>query len=147
VKNSGVAHKTPRQGIATAIAAAVLFGASTPLAKALLGEGVRPQLLAGLFYLRRPGDESKGGDLEILRPRDPEFLSKRYEVDPAACEAVRTVRYASNVLVFWVNSPISFHGTNVRELTSETRLLFNLLCEVREPLFDGCGPGARNLFP
>ena len=51
MKNSGVAHKTPRQGIVMAIAAAVLFGASTPLAKALLGEGVRPQLLAGLFYL------------------------------------------------------------------------------------------------
>ena len=34
-----------------AIAAAVLFGASTPLAKALLGAGAGPQLLAGLFYL------------------------------------------------------------------------------------------------
>ncbi len=33
------------------MAAAVLFGVSTPLAKLLLGEGVRPQLLAGLFYL------------------------------------------------------------------------------------------------
>lgn len=34
-----------------AIAAAILFGASTPLAKLLLGEGLAPQLLAGLFYL------------------------------------------------------------------------------------------------
>lgn len=40
-----------RRGIVMAIAAAVLFGASTPLAKALLGEGLPPQLLAGLFYL------------------------------------------------------------------------------------------------
>jgi drug/metabolite transporter (DMT)-like permease len=40
-----------RPGAALAIAAAVLFGASTPLAKLLLGEGIRPQLLAGLFYL------------------------------------------------------------------------------------------------
>jgi drug/metabolite transporter (DMT)-like permease len=38
-------------GAALAIAAAVLFGVSTPLAKLLLGDGVRPQLLAGLFYL------------------------------------------------------------------------------------------------
>src|SRR6185312_7723620 len=34
-----------------AIAAAVLFGVSTPLAKLLLRDGLRPQLLAGLFYL------------------------------------------------------------------------------------------------
>ena len=40
-----------RPGVAFALAAAVLFGASTPLAKLLLGEGLRPQLLAGLFYL------------------------------------------------------------------------------------------------
>jgi drug/metabolite transporter (DMT)-like permease len=38
-------------GVPLAIAAAVLFGASTPLAKLLLGEGVDPWLLAGLLYL------------------------------------------------------------------------------------------------
>jgi len=38
-------------GAALAIAAAVLFGVSTPLAKLLLRDGLRPQLLAGLFYL------------------------------------------------------------------------------------------------
>lgn len=38
-------------GIAFAITSAVLFGASTPLAKALLRGGLDAQLLAGLFYL------------------------------------------------------------------------------------------------
>ncbi len=38
-------------GAAFALAAAALFGASTPLAKLLLHEGVTPQLLAGLLYL------------------------------------------------------------------------------------------------
>lgn len=38
-------------GAAFAILSAVLFGASTPLAKLLLGDGLNPQLLAGLFYL------------------------------------------------------------------------------------------------
>ena len=33
------------------IASAALFGASTPLAKALLGEGISPWLLASLLYL------------------------------------------------------------------------------------------------
>lgn len=38
-------------GAPLAIASAALFGASTPLAKALLGEGVNPWLLAALLYL------------------------------------------------------------------------------------------------
>src|SRR6476659_6097324 len=37
-------------GISTALGAAILFGASAPIAKLLL-EGAAPQLLAGLFYL------------------------------------------------------------------------------------------------
>jgi drug/metabolite transporter (DMT)-like permease len=38
-------------GAPLGVASAALFGASTPLAKALLGEGVNPWLLAGLLYL------------------------------------------------------------------------------------------------
>ncbi|HEX4024674.1 MAG TPA: DMT family transporter [Steroidobacteraceae bacterium] len=42
---------TVRRGPPLAILSAVLFGASTPLAKRLLGAGVDPWLLAGLLYL------------------------------------------------------------------------------------------------
>ncbi|MBV9508870.1 MAG: hypothetical protein JO303_01150 [Caulobacteraceae bacterium] len=38
-------------GAALGMASAALFGASTPLAKLLLGQGVSPWLLAGLLYL------------------------------------------------------------------------------------------------
>jgi drug/metabolite transporter (DMT)-like permease len=38
-------------GATLAIASAILFGASTPLAKLLIRDGIQPQLLAGLFYL------------------------------------------------------------------------------------------------
>ena len=38
-------------GAPLAVASAALFGASTPLAKLLLGQGVSPWLLAGLLYL------------------------------------------------------------------------------------------------
>jgi drug/metabolite transporter (DMT)-like permease len=38
-------------GAAMAILSALLFGASTPLAKLLIADGIRPELLAGLFYL------------------------------------------------------------------------------------------------
>src|SRR5215212_2530130 len=40
-----------RRGIVYALGSAVLFGASTPMAKLLLGSGVSPWLLAGLLYL------------------------------------------------------------------------------------------------
>src|SRR5437868_13425011 len=38
-------------GAPLVLASAVLFGASTPFAKLLLGQGVSPWLLAGLLYL------------------------------------------------------------------------------------------------
>src|SRR5215212_8086815 len=44
-------RRPPAGGVLFALAAATLFGASTPFAKLLLGEGVGPVLLAGLLYL------------------------------------------------------------------------------------------------
>ncbi len=43
--------RPPMTGVAFSLIAAALFGASTPFAKLLLGEGVGPVLLAGLLYL------------------------------------------------------------------------------------------------
>jgi drug/metabolite transporter (DMT)-like permease len=48
-------------GAQLALVSAVLFGASTPLAKLLLGNGVNPWLLAGLLYL------GSGAGLAILQ--------------------------------------------------------------------------------
>lgn len=45
--DGGVRHG----GVRAALASAVLFGASTPLAKLILGQGVSPWLLAGLLYV------------------------------------------------------------------------------------------------
>jgi drug/metabolite transporter (DMT)-like permease len=58
-------------GAPLAIASAILFGASTPLAKALLGAGISPWLLAGLLYL------GSGVGLAALRygPRRLRFTS------------------------------------------------------------------------
>jgi drug/metabolite transporter (DMT)-like permease len=43
--------KSPRRAAMLAIGSALLFGASTPLAKLLLGDGFSPLILAGLLYL------------------------------------------------------------------------------------------------
>lgn len=48
-------------GAPLAILSAVLFGASTPLAKLMLGGGVSPWLLAGILYLGSGiGDRGSG---------------------------------------------------------------------------------------
>jgi drug/metabolite transporter (DMT)-like permease len=51
-------------GPAAAMASAALFGASTPLAKLLLGAGVNPWMLAGLLYL---GSGLGLGALDLMR--------------------------------------------------------------------------------
>ena len=56
-------HTRPTAGVAQALLAAVLFGASTPIAKGLLA-GTSPQLLAGLLYL---GSGLGLGTLWLLR--------------------------------------------------------------------------------
>src|SRR5260370_24611447 len=50
-ENSAMKAITATPGARMAMASAALFGASTPLAKLLLGGGVDPWLLAGLLYL------------------------------------------------------------------------------------------------
>jgi drug/metabolite transporter (DMT)-like permease len=56
----------PQSGILFALLSAALFGASTPLAKALLGE-ISPWLLAGLLYLGSGSWGRCGGCAAALR--------------------------------------------------------------------------------
>jgi hypothetical protein len=48
--NARISHKHLWPGVPLALASAILFGASAPFAKLLLGS-IDPQLLAGLLYL------------------------------------------------------------------------------------------------
>ncbi len=68
-----------RSGILSALGAAVLFGASTPFAKLLIG-AVPPVLLAGLLYL--------GAGVGLLAW----FLLRRLQIDRGAREAALTPR-------------------------------------------------------
>jgi drug/metabolite transporter (DMT)-like permease len=62
-----------RRGIVYALGSAVLFGASTPMAKLLLGSGVSPWLLAGLLYL------SSGVGLAVVMFARPLAAGRRQE--------------------------------------------------------------------
>jgi hypothetical protein len=100
------------------------------------------KLFTGLLYLRPPGDDSMGGDLDIVRFRrdlSPGQYRRRYDgmfVDDHLIEHVRTVRYSTNTLVMFVNCPDALHGVTVRQPTAQRRLFLNLVGEVDYALFD-----------
>ena len=89
-------------------------------------------LFAGLLYMRRPDDDSRGGDLELYRFRDRprRFEPGRY-VDDALVELVKTIPYEANRLVFFVHSPDALHGVSPRSVTPHPRLHVNFLAELQ----------------
>ncbi len=98
----------------------------------------RPQVLfVGLFYLRRPDDESIGGDLEIFRFKQGKPYGFRGQfIDHQYVERIGTVKYERNTLVLFLNSIDSVHGVTVRSRTNAPRCFVNLIGEVKQPLFD-----------
>ncbi len=94
------------------------------------------KLFAGLYYLRSLEDTSTGGDLEIYKFKDkPNHFRGEYIRDKYV-EVVKTVKYQRNVLILFINSIYSVHGVTVRSKTNTPRYFFNLLGEVKQPLFD-----------
>lgn len=107
----------PHPGVISALTAAVLFGASTPLAKLLVG-AVSPVMLAGLLYL------GSGTGLLIW------FLFRRHRADQFAQEAVLTRRdvpwLAGAVLSGGVLGPVLLMLGLTHTPASSASLLLNM---------------------
>jgi len=84
-------------GIGCALGAAALFGASTPFAKLLLGEGIAPVFLAGLLYLGS-GCGLAVWWLALRRRRDSEARLTRKDV-PWLAGAIASGGVAAPVLL------------------------------------------------
>jgi len=103
------------------------------------------KLFFGLYYFRRPDDDSTGGHLELYRYRRgvPEgFVQKSTEpaklsrsIPDSYLDVVQTIRNEPNLLFFALNSVYATHGVSVRSVTSVPRNFVNLLGDLREPLF------------
>jgi len=93
------------------------------------------KLIVGLYYLRHPEDDSTGGDLQLYRytTKRPTFVE--HEISGRYIEAVKTIPYERNVLVLFLNSPISLHGVTPRNPTPWPRRFLNLGVEVDRELF------------
>jgi hypothetical protein len=87
------------------------------------------KIFSALFYMREPGDETAGGDLDLYRwCRAPRFV--RHRVLPTDVELATTVPYAANTYVAFVNSPRSVHGVSPRAVTPVPRRYVNFIAEV-----------------
>lgn len=94
------------------------------------------RLFSGLFYMRAPDDDSVGGDLDLLRWKTgtPSGLT-RFQIPAEELEVVKTVPYAANVFVLFVNTPHALHGVTPRQPTPAQRQYFFVTAEVEEDLF------------
>jgi drug/metabolite transporter (DMT)-like permease len=103
----------PRSPILAALGAAVLFGASTPFAKALLEE-VSPILLAGLLYL--------GSGVGLLALR----LIRDRGLKPAGLSAIEWTWLAGAVVVGGILGPTLLMYGLTRTSAADASLLLNL---------------------
>lgn len=94
------------------------------------------ELFACLFYMKKPDDQSTGGDLVIYEKTtdDFEFISGRLapldKIRPVDC-----VPYHANTLVIFLNSIDSIHGVTPRQDAKIMRRYVNIDCHIAEKLF------------
>ena len=121
VEQSDLAQAVPRagfsRGVVVALAAAALFGASTPLAKVFLG-AVDPVLLAGLFYL--------GSGIGLLLWRGVRFWWRTNGTREASLTRVNLPWLLGAVVTGGVVGPVLLMLGLARTPASSASLLLNL---------------------
>ena len=95
-------------------------------------------LFAGLLYMRDDEDDSEGGDLELYQftTDQPAFEEASRRVPDDRVTRFRTIRYAKNTLVFFLQSPTSLHGVSPRGITRFPRRHINFVGELATKVFD-----------
>lgn len=95
------------------------------------------KLFTGLFYLRLPGDDSKGGNLEVYAFKDNKKI-KFYgsKLSKKHAKLVKTVEYEKNTLFFFLDSIGSLHAVSPRSVTRYPRCLIFLTGLVNKQLYD-----------
>lgn len=98
------------------------------------------KLYSGLYYLRRPQDDSVGGNLQILKWKDGySMLKKRffYEegVNPKHTEVVQEIPYSNNTFVMFINSLDALHAVTPRQITNFDRTFVNFIGISKHKLF------------
>lgn len=101
------------------------------------------ELFAGLLYLKDPGDDSIGGELELYnikgKPRfcrktrindtDRVYLRKNEITNSDCLTKEKTIPYKANNFVMFVNNKQAIHGVSPRSVTHHERRLLNIVYE------------------
>jgi hypothetical protein len=97
------------------------------------------EIFAGLLYFRHPEDQSNGGELCVLRAKNPTeiFPNERAirvdqrpaEIEDSKTEIVTQIPYAENTAIFFINSPKSLHKVTMRTASSVPRRHVNIIGE------------------
>jgi hypothetical protein len=93
------------------------------------------KIFSALFYFRDGKDDSTGGDFDIYRwKRAPRFIKHRSLNRDV--ELVKTVRYAANTYLCFVNSARAVHGVSPRGITRIPRRYINFIAELPQHAFE-----------
>lgn len=93
------------------------------------------KILSGLYYFRAEQDDVSGGDLDLYAwRRKPRFVKHRTLQQDI--ELARTVTYAANTFVTFVNSEKAVHGVSPRGVTVIPRRYINFIAELPIHAFD-----------
>jgi hypothetical protein len=124
------------------------YGAPVDILSRSIGPHVDREvaLYAGLFYMRDDHDDSEGGDLELYRFNTgiPAFDVGSRRVPDERVTRCKTIRYASNTLVFFLHSPHALHGVSPRSPARFPRRHVNLVGELATQVFDLSGMVVRD---
>ena len=83
-------------------------------------------IIAGLFYLKKDDDNSKGGNFVINEKKGKiSFVPKAEVKEIKNVKLNKEVTYKKNKVVFFLNSIDSIHSVSVREKTDHCRRLVN----------------------
>lgn len=92
------------------------------------------KIFSALFYFCDPADTTTGGDLDLYRwRREPRFVKHR--ILERDIERVKTVKYAANTYLCFVNSPAAVHGVSPRSVTAVPRRYINFVAELSVKAF------------
>ena len=97
------------------------------------------KLFNGLFYLRLPGDDSVGANLEMCKLTGDSFKmhnKNRKLIEDKYLETAKVIPYKANTFVLIPNSIQSIHRVQVRQKTKWPRYYMNVLADFNYHLFD-----------
>lgn len=94
------------------------------------------ELFACLFYMKKPEDQSDGGDLIVYKKIGENFKFIEGRIAPLdRIKETNRIKYKANSLIIFLNTTDSIHGVSQRINAEVFRRYVNIDCHIAEKLF------------